>query len=43
MAVTQSSGLLQVLDPAKFEIFLDAAINRVDIDWFVWCKKRPAD
>ena len=43
MAVTQSSGLLQVLDPAKFEIFLDSAINRVDIDSFVWCKMRPAD
>ena len=43
MAVTQSSGLLQVLDPAKFEIFLDSAINRVDIDSFVWGKMRPAD
>ena len=43
MAVTQSSGLLQVLDPAKFEIFLDSAINRVDIDSFFWCKMRPAD
>jgi len=42
MAVTTSPNLLAVLDPAKFEIFLDSAINRVDIDSFVWCKMRPA-
>ena len=42
MAVTTTGSLLQVLDPAKEEIFLDGAISGADIDSFLWCKIRPA-
>lgn len=42
MAVTTSGQLLQVLDPAKMEVFLDGAIRLSDIDAFSWIRVRPA-
>jgi len=43
MAVTTSGQILQVLDPAKQEVFLDGAIRLSDIDAYTWIRVRPAD
>ena len=42
MGVTTSGQILQVLDPAKQDVFMDGAIRLSDIDAFNWIRMRPA-
>ncbi len=42
MAVTVSSNIPAVLDPAMAEVFLDGAVRVADVDYFQWMRVRPA-
>ena len=42
MAVTKTTGMANVLDPAKSEAFVDGMIRQADLSYTAFCRVRPA-